>query len=86
MVQGEPKREKQMSTTYKAQGYDLQRKSENKVYTYAVVFENIEWNHPSSPIGATFHISMKNAQKDATSIAKRSHLRVIEIVEATKVS
>ena len=66
-------------TYFIAQGYSptLGRKSENKVFTHAVIYQNSEWPTP----GATFHVSLKLAQREATRMGKRPWLKVLEIVE-----
>jgi len=70
-----------MATTFQTVGYSLQRKSENKQYTHAAIFANVEWTQTDDNIGATFHTSLKAAESSAILLSKRSHLRFIEIVE-----
>ena len=69
-------------TTFKTKGYEISRKSDNKIFTHAVIFKNIG----GSPImisepGATFHVNFKLAETEAKRIAKRDWLEFIEIVE-----
>lgn len=69
-------------TTFKTKGYEISRKSDNKIFTHAVIFKNIG----SSPImqsgpGATFHVNFKLAETEAKRISKRYWLEFIEIVE-----
>lgn len=66
--------------TFKAIGYDLQRKSENKLFTHAVIFRNNR-----NEIGADFHTSILLAEKNVKAHSKRFWIEVIEIVLVEKV-
>lgn len=70
-------------TKFKADGYDLFRNSEKKVFTYAVIFRN-DWMYARSDtdfIGATFHISLEKAEADFRAINNRSFLTSLKIVK-----
>ena len=67
-------------TSFKTKGYELTRKSENKVFTHAVIFRNLLPSDDGMP-GATFHVSLKLAQTEVNRMAKRDWLQFIEIVE-----
>ncbi len=74
--------------TFKVNGYEnLQRKSANKVFTHAVIFRNdfMVARGDADCVGATFHISQKNAEADFRAINKRSFLTSLEIVEVEQV-
>jgi len=49
---------------YKVKDYELTRKSENKVFTHAVIFRNISGGSVSPEPNATFHVSRKLAEKE----------------------
>lgn len=72
-------------STFKVKGYDLTRKSDNKVFTHAVVYRNISGQQNTEP-AATFHVSMKLAETEAKRMAKRYWLQVQEIVEVELVA
>jgi len=73
-----------LQINYRANGYDLNRNSEKKVFTHAVIFKNLASSFTDG-FGADFHISLKLAEANAKKINKYSHIQVIEIVEVTKV-
>ena len=67
-------------TIYKAKDYDLTRKSESKVFTHAVIFRNVSGSVDPSP-GATFHVSLKLAEKEMNRMQKIDWLVPLHIVE-----
>jgi hypothetical protein len=68
-------------TIFKTKEYDLTRKSESKVFTHAVIFRNISGGSVSPEPNATFHISMKLAEKEMQRMAKTDWLVPLHIVE-----
>ena len=74
-----------MTRTFKAKGYELTRKSENKAFTHAVIFRNDSSGRVSEP-GATFHVSLKLAQAATNKMAKRYWIQVVEIVEVEEIT
>jgi len=74
-------------TNFKTAGYNLFRKSDKKVFTYAVIFRNDSMvaKGESDCIGASFHISLEKANADFKVLNKRSHLTSLEIVEVKEV-
>jgi hypothetical protein len=68
-------------TTYKTKEYEVTRKSNHQVFTHAVVFRNISGGSVSPEPNATFHISLKLAQKQWTQMVKTDWLVPLEIVE-----
>jgi len=68
---------------FKAVGYDLFRKSEKKVFTYAVIYRNdfMVAKGDSDCVGAAFHISLKKAEADFKTLNNRSFLTSLEIVK-----
>jgi hypothetical protein len=72
-------------TTFKTKGYDFRRKSEHKTFTHAVIFRNLLWARPSTPLGATFHITEELAKRNAVVLSRRSHLEVVAVVEVERI-
>ena len=68
-------------TIFKTKEYDLTRKSTHQVFTHAVVFRNISGGSVSPEPNATFHISLKLAQKQLAQMVKTDWLIPLEIVE-----
>jgi len=75
---------KKMKKTFKVKGHELTRKSENKIFTHAVLFRNLSPNDDGKP-GATFHVSLKLAQTEMNRQAKISWLQPLEIVEVEEI-
>ena len=77
----------QMSVQYKAVGYDLFRKSEKKVFSYALIYRNdaLAARGDADFIGAAFHISLEKAEADFKATNNRSFLTSLEIVKVEKV-
>jgi len=71
-------------TKFKTNGYELNRNSENKVFTHAVIYKNLAIKGDDN-IGANFHSSLEKAQAEAKKLNKYSHIEIIEIVEVAKV-
>ena len=69
-----------MKKTYLIPEYGIKRTTEN-TYTHAVVFNNLSWSGAGTGIGASFHKSLKLAEKEANRKQKYSWLEVIKIVE-----
>jgi hypothetical protein len=76
-----------MSVKYKAVGYDLFRKSEKKVFSYALIYRNdaLAARGDADFIGAAFHISLEKAEADFKATNNRSFLTSLEIVKVEKV-
>jgi len=78
-----------MTKLFKTQGYGLTRKSENKIFTHAVIFRNTSANDDGKP-GATFHVSLKLAQTEMKRMTTRTDwlqpLEIVEVVEIGKVA
>lgn len=68
-------------TVFKVKDCELYRKSENKVFTHAVIFRNISGGSVSPELNATFHISLKLAEKEMQRMAKIDWLVPLAIQE-----
>jgi hypothetical protein len=68
-------------TVFKAKDYDLTRKSKSQIFTHAVVFRNISGGSVSPEPNATFHISLKLAEKQMQLMAKFDYIVPLHIVE-----
>ena len=68
-------------TVFKVKDCDLYRKSESKIFTHAVIFRNISGGSVSPELNATFHISLKLAEKEMQRMAKIDWLVPLEIAE-----
>ncbi len=68
-------------TVFKVKDCELYRKSENKVFTHAVIFRNISGGSVSPELNATFHVSLKLAEKQMQAMAKLSYIVPLEIAE-----
>jgi hypothetical protein len=68
-------------TIYKVNDCELYRKSEKKVFTHAVIFRNISGGSVSPDLNATFHVSLKLAEKEMQRMAKIDWLVPLEIAE-----
>jgi hypothetical protein len=66
---------------YKVKDYELTRKSENKVFTHAVIFRNISGGSVSPEPNATFHVSLKLAEKEMQRMSKIDWLVPLSIEE-----
>jgi len=66
---------------YKVKDYELTRKSENKVFTHAVIFRNISGGSVSPELNATFHVSLKLAEKEMQRMHKIDWLVPLSIEE-----
>ena len=68
-------------TVFKVKDCELYRKSENKVFTHAVIFRNISGGSVSPELNATFHVSLKLAEKQMQAMAKLNYIVPLEIAE-----
>jgi hypothetical protein len=68
-------------TVFKVKDYDLTRKSESKIFTHAVIFRNISGGSVSPEPNATFHVSLKLAEKEMQRMHKIDWLIPLTIVE-----
>jgi hypothetical protein len=68
-------------TTFKVKDCELYRKSENKVFTHAVIFRNVSGGSVSPEPAATFHVSLKLAEKEMQRMAKIDWLEPVTIAE-----
>jgi len=79
-----------MTKLFKTQGYGLTRKSENKIFTHAVIFRNISNGDLNATPAATFHVSLKLAQTEMKRMTTRTDwlmpLEIVEVVEIGKVA
>jgi hypothetical protein len=86
--EGPRKEGKKMAKTFKTKGYELTRKSENKVFTHAVIFRNISNGDLNAAPNATFHVSLKLAETEMNRMIKRTDwlipLEIVEIEEIVK--
>jgi hypothetical protein len=68
-------------TVFKVKDYELTRKSESKIFTHAVIFRNISGGSVSPEPNATFHVSLKLAEKEMQRMHKIDWLIPLAIVE-----
>lgn len=73
-------------TIFKTKDYNLSRKSENKIYTHAVVFRNISGGSVNPEPAATFHVSLKLAETEMKRMSKTDWLIPLSIVEVEAVA
>ena len=77
-----------MKKVFKVKGYDLTRKSENKVFTHAVIYVNTVNPKWANLEGASFHVSLKLAQDEANRMTTKcsTWIKVIDIVEVEELA
>ena len=68
-------------TVFKVKDCELYRKSEKKVFTHAVLFRNTSGGSVSPELNATFHVSLKLAEKQMQVMAKLDYIVPLEIAE-----